>query len=387
MSFVVSKNGDTLFYISHTNGIWLSFDRYGDVKLGISSQYFKQVDGLCGFYSNDKLDDKRTPTGEIASTIHEFANSWSVNQTSPEDCKAQACPRELQKAAKKMCEAIKEEIFSSCTAAVPEDQFISSCLDSACDCLLAATNGSTPDYAKDFEKSTKQCKCATLESYVQQCMAADENVHLETWRSVFSCEAVCPPTFVHQDCYRRRCELTCNNLQTAECPNVAGTCFTGCYCPPGTVKKESVCVPIRECRDCVCDGFGKSQYLTFDRKNFTFDGNCTYLLTRDISLKDVHTFQVFATIGPCENKTISFRQPTCTQALHIAYGSHIVHIQKDASKNLVVIVDGFKLPTLTYDQNWIKITQQGKSLNILLPESQVELNTMFEAMSFSVSRF
>ena len=216
---------------------------------------------------------------------------------------------------------------------------------------------------------------------------ADENVHLETWRSVHSCEAVCAAPLVHQDCYRRKCEVTCNNLQSADCANVPGTCFSGCFCPPGTVKKDSTCIPISECRDCVCDGFGKSQYLTYDRKNFTFDGNCTYLLTRDISLKNVHTFEVYATIGPCDTKanTIAKKKVTCTQALHITYGSHIIHIQKNSMKNLEVIVDGIKLSGLSYTQNWIKITEQGKALNILLPESQVELVTMFEAMSFSVS--
>lgn len=385
MSFVVSKNGDSLLYVSNTHGIWLTFDQFGDVKLGISSQYAKQVDGLCGYFNNDKFDDKRMPNGEQATSNVEFGNSWSLNQLTPEECEPQVCPQKLQEAALKMCDLVKEDIFSSCAVAVNTHQFVSSCLDSACDCLLASTNGSTTNLdPREFEKHTKECKCAMLKNYVQECMAADENIHLETWRSVFSCEATCPTPFVHQDCYRRRCEITCNNLQSAECPNVPGTCFSGCFCPPGSVKKESSCVPISECRDCVCDGFGKSQYLTYDRKNFTFDGNCTYLLTRDIALKNVHTFQAFATIGPCDNKTISFRQPTCTQALHIVYGSHIVHIQKNALKNLEVIVDGLKLPSLSYNQNWMKITQQGKSLNILLPESQVELVTMFEAMSFSV---
>jgi von Willebrand factor len=384
MSFAVSKVGDSLFYVSHTHGIWINFDQYGDVKLGISSQYANKVDGLCGFFNNDKNDDKRTPEGKIAPSTVEFGNSWSVNQVNPEECEPQVCPRQLQDAAWKMCNLVKDDIFSSCVVAANPSQFITTCLETACECLLTATNGNLTD-PRDFEKHTKSCKCTMLKNYVQECMAADENIHLETWRSVFSCEASCPSNMVHQDCYRRQCEVTCNNLQTAECPNVAGTCFTGCFCPPGTVKKESSCVPISECRDCVCDGFGKSQYLTFDRKNFTFDGNCTYLLTRDITLKDVHTFQVFATIGACDNKTISFRQPTCTQALHIVYGSHIVHIQKNLNKNLEVIVDGFKLPSLSYNQNWMKIEQQGKSLNILLPESQVELTTMFEAMSFSVS--
>lgn len=387
MSFVVSKNGDSLLYVSHTHGIWLSIDSYGDVKVGVGALYVNQVDGLCGFFNNNKTDDKRTPTGEIASSTVEFGNSWSLNQMKPEECEPQVCPTKLQNAAIKMCNLVKDDTFSLCSTAVNPEQFISACWETACDCLLAATNGSTVLDPVDLEIHIKQCKCAMLKNYVQDCMAADENVHLETWRSVYSCESTCPPPFVHLDCYRRQCEVTCNSLQTAECSNVAGTCFSGCFCPSGMVKKEGTCVPISECRDCVCDGFGKSQYLTFDRKNFTFDGNCTYLLTRDISLKDVHTFEVFATIGPCNNKTISFKQATCTQALHITYGTHIVHIQKDENKNLEIIVDGFKLPSLSYTQNWMKITQQGKSLNILLPESQVELITMFEAMSFSVSGF
>ncbi|KAL7040824.1 hypothetical protein ACKWTF_000531 [Chironomus riparius] len=388
MSFVVSKNGDNLLYVSHTHGFWITMDQYGDVKLGISSQYVNQVDGLCGFYSNEKTDDKRMPNGKLATSTVEFGDSWSVSQTNKEDCEPQVCPKMLQEAAWTMCNLVKDDIFLPCTKSINPTHFISTCLETACDCLQALTNGTAPASisASDFESFKKECKCSMLKNYVVECMAADENVHLETWRSVHSCEAVCAAPLVHQDCYRRKCEVTCNNLQSADCANIPGTCFSGCFCPSGTVKKGSTCIPISECRDCVCDGFGKSQYLTYDRKNFTFDGNCTYLLSRDVTLQNVHTFEVYATIGPCDTKanTIAKKKVTCTQALHITYGSHIIHIQKNSMKNLEVIVDGIKLSGLSYTQDWIKITEQGKALNILLPESQVELVTMFEAMSFSI---
>lgn len=386
MSFVVSKNGDNLLYVSHKHGIWLTLDQYGDVKLGISSMYANQVDGLCGYFSNNKVDDKRMPNGQQATSTVEYGDSWSISKS--EDCEPHVCPKVLQDAAWTMCNLVKDDIFAPCTKSINPLQFISTCLETACDCLLAAANGTTPSaLTSDFDKSIKQCKCSMLKNYVVDCMAADENVHLETWRSVHSCEAECPSPLVHQDCYRRKCEVTCSNLQSTECTNVPGTCFSGCFCPPGTVKKDSTCLPISECRDCVCDGFGNSQYLTYDRKNFTFDGNCTYLLTRDVHLTNVHTFQVYATIGPCDTKAnaIAKKKVTCTQSLHISYGSHIIHIQKNSMKNLEVIVDGMKLSGLSYTQNWIKITEQGKALSILLPESQVELTTMFEAMSFSVS--
>lgn len=387
MSYSVSKNGDNLLYISHAHGIWLTFDQYGDVKLGISSQYANQVDGLCGYFSKVKTDDKRQPNGKLASSTVEFGDSWSVSQVNRDDCEPHVCPKALQDAAWTMCNLVKDETFKSCHASIDPTRFISKCLETACDCLLTAANGSSTAAPRDMETFAKQCKCSMLKNFVVECMAADEAVHLEKWRSVHSCEAACTAPFVHHDCFRRKCESTCNNLQNSECTTVAGACFSGCYCPSGTVRKDSTCVPISECRDCVCDGFGKSQYLTYDRKNFTFDGNCTYLLTRDIALKNVHTFQVYATVGACDAKTHSKNRATCTQAFHLVYGNHIVHIQKSITNTLEVIVDGLKLDSknLPYNQNWIRIAEQGKSLSILLPESQVELLSMFDTMTFSVS--
>ena len=378
MSFTVSKNGDNLLYVSHLHGIWITFDQYGDVKLGISSQYVKKVDGLCGFFDNDKTNDKRKPTGDLAPSTVEFGNSWSVGTTSTEDCEPHVCPKVLQDAAWTMCNLVKDEVFKTCHSAIDPNHFISTCMETACDCLLASTNGSAPQ-----RKDTDKCKCSMLKNYVVDCMAADETVHLETWRSMYSCEASCPTPFVHHDCFRRKCETTCNNIQSSECTRVPGTCFSGCYCPSGTVRKDSTCIPISECRDCVCDGFGKSQYITYDRKNFTFNGNCTYLLTRDITLQNVHTFEVYATVGKCGAKKQSLA--TCTQAFHVTYGDHIIHVQKGPSNELVYLVDGLKVKSLPFNQHGIRISEQGKAFTILLTDSQVELTSLFEAMTFSVS--
>lgn len=360
-------------------------DQYGDIKLGISPKYANQVDGLCGFFNNIKADDKQTPDGKLATSTVEFSQSWSLNQISKENCEPHVCPQNLQDVAWKMCNMVNDEIFKVCAKSVDPARFVSTCIETACDCLKTASNGSSVISANDLLAYGKTCKCAMLKNYVVECMAADENVHLETWRSIHGCEANCPAPLVHKDCYRRKCETTCNNIQSNDCTNVPGSCFSGCYCPEGMVRKDSSCVPIADCRDCVCDGFGKSQYLTYDRKNFTFDGNCTYLLTRDLTVENVHTFQVYATMGPCDPRTKTLKKATCTQSLHLIYGSHLVHIQRGNLGKLEVIIDGFTQKTLPYLQKWIQITEIGKELFINLPESNVELTSQFDTMSFSVS--
>lgn len=105
-------------------------------------------------------------------------------------------------------------------------------------------------------------------------------------------EISCPSPLVHSDCYKRRCEPSCDTLNSDDCAIIPDACFAGCYCPEGTVRKGDNCVPIADCKDCVCNSFGTSKYFTYDRKSFTFNGNCTYLLSRDIVLPGVHTFQV-----------------------------------------------------------------------------------------------
>lgn len=387
-SFTVSKNGDKILYVSHLHGIWLTFDQYGDARLGISSQYHSRVDGLCGFFNNDKIDDKRTPIGQLANSTAEFGAAWSVSGGSDSDCEPHVCPSTLQDVAWKICNQVNDDVFKPCHASVDPTKFMSSCLETACECLLTASNGShhSPATKSELEKLATSCKCPMLKNYAVECLATDETLQLDTWRSATSCEIKCPSPRVHHDCFRRKCEPTCNNIQAADCNIVPGTCFSGCYCPSGTIRQGENCIPIGECRDCVCDGFGRSQYLTYDRKNFTFDGNCTYLLTRNVMLENVHTFEIYATIGACNPN--STKKSTCTQAFHIAYGSHIVHMQKSpSSTSFDVIIDGLRVKNYPFNQDWMRLNEQAGELKILLPQSQVEITSRFSTMTFNVSEF
>ncbi|CAD7005482.1 unnamed protein product [Ceratitis capitata] len=74
---------------------------------------------------------------------------------------------------------------------------------------------------------------------------------------------------LHNDCYKRRCEPSCDSRNTDDCPIIPDACFPGCYCPEGTVRQGKKCITVAECKDCVCNSFGKSQFFTYDKRNST----------------------------------------------------------------------------------------------------------------------
>lgn len=377
--FTISKVGNSILYVSHLQEFWVRLDENGDVKVGISSKYKSLIDGLCGFYNEYPNDDKRLPDGtQVISTV-DFGDGWWRDPMSKPKCQPHACLQQDQDIAWEMCNKIKDETFESCSHAVNADHFISKCLETACECLKSG-NGA------------QNCKCSLLQNYVTECMAADGNLHYDTWRSKYDCVVECPTPLVHRDCYRRRCEPSCDTISKENCPFVPGTCFSGCYCPEGTVRKGEKCVTVNECKDCVCDGFGRSQYITYDRKNFTFDGNCTYLLSRDIQLPNAHTFQVYVSLGPCPTYDMDVRgsfdaENTCTQSLHILYGQHIIHLQRSEQKpnSLETLINGILAESLPLTKDWIAITEErGKGVNVNLIKSSVEVNALFDDLSFSI---
>lgn len=230
-SFVISKVGDYVLFISHLHGFWVSFDQFGDVKIGVSTKYLSSVDGLCGFFNENPVDDKRLPTGEQAKSTLDFGDSWYVDQISKDNCEPHVCPTNLQDAAWEMCNLIKEESFKPCVKAVDIDRFVSKCLETACDCLKGSYGSNQPKGSVKGSSEAKACKCSMLQNFVVECMSSAENIQLDTWRSVHSCESDCPAPLVHKDCYRRRCEPSFENLDSEACPFLPGTMgLTGRIC-------------------------------------------------------------------------------------------------------------------------------------------------------------
>lgn len=110
----------------------------------------------------------------------------------------------------------------------------------------------------------------------------------------------CESPLVHYDCYRRECEPSCGALNDPNiCPKLSHVCFPGCYCPSGYVRKGNDCILPINCGDCECNVLPHLEYVTYDEKNFTVNGNCTYIMSQDILNKrdDDHKFQVSLFVG------------------------------------------------------------------------------------------
>ncbi|XP_034481426.1 hemocytin [Drosophila innubila] len=377
-SFVVSQPGKTLLAVSTKYGFWVQLDDIGILKVGISSKFIRTVDGLCGYYNGNPRDDKRTPDGQVLANTDKFGNSWYDKRIPLDQCGDQKCTRQLQAKALQLCNIINHPTFAKCHKAVNYKQFSNNyCLEAACDCLLA-NNG-----------DASACKCNILESFVKKCLSVNPLAQLTTWRAVHQCEISCPAPLVHSDCYKRRCEPSCDNLHGDDCPVLPDVCFPGCYCPEGTVRKGPNCVPIAECKDCVCKSLGNSKHLTYDRKSFSFNGNCTYLLSRDVVLPGVHTFQVYVTMDDCKKlgQASAIDGASCAKSLHVLNGDHVIHVQrvKHQPKALQVLVDGFEVKKMPYKDSWITLRQvEGKELVLSLPESHVELTASFEDLIFTL---
>lgn len=163
-----------------------------------------------------------------------------------------------------------------------------------CDCM-ASTQATAPTAAIAAER----CSCQAMSVMAMECHDSHPAVDLSGWRSKYDCSVDCGSGgAVFHECSKQRCETTClNKMKANECPELPHLCYPGCVCPDGLLRNsDDVCVKPSECRDCVCDGFGDPQYFSFDRQNFTFNGNCTYVAARDKLLpfesKTEHDFQV-----------------------------------------------------------------------------------------------
>lgn len=73
-----------------------------------------------------------------------------------------------------------------------------------------------------------------------------------------------------------------------------------------------------------CESFGKPQYLTFDRRNFTFDGKCAYTVVKDTNIGKDLNFQIYAVHDKCPTD----KKSACTSALYFIINNHTLHVQK-----------------------------------------------------------
>ncbi|KAL0131073.1 hypothetical protein PUN28_002574 [Cardiocondyla obscurior] len=360
-SFKLSRTGDKIIFISHHYGFWVIWDSGANVKIGVVAKLIGRVDGLCGYFDGDIRNDRQTPEGTQARSTVQFGDSWAMENT---ECDLHVCPRNVQEQAWTICNSVKSPtLLNACSAAVDINRFISHCVESVCSCLQTSNS------------SYEDCRCRLLTSFVGECGAArGSDDQLSDWRTAYDCPASCQPPFVHRDCFRNKCEITCDNLHEVEpCSPMRGVCFSGCFCPDGLVRRNNECVPPAQCRDCVCDSLGDAKFIGFNRKDFRFAGNCTYLLSGNIarntkSPDETRAYQIFITNGYCT-------AGTCTEILTLLYEKHVVQIKRaEYSKSLRVIIDDFQVEQLPHNRTWIILDQISiGNVALLIPSVQLEL--------------
>ncbi|CAK9818181.1 SSPO [Anthophora quadrimaculata] len=368
-TFRVETIGDVTYLMSKNYDFWVIWDTNSNVKIGISTKMVRQVDGLCGYFDAYTANDKQLPDGTQARSTMEFGNSWAMEGVP--GCEPQGCPYDLQTETWKICNTIKDTSLAECSNILNLEKFISGCIESTCNCLRS-------------NNTYNDCRCRLLTSFVTECQAGNLNTDLSTWRSTHDCPANCTPPLVHKDCFRNKCETSCDNLQQIDpCPVMQGVCFSGCFCPEGTVRNGDQCVPPTECKDCVCEWLENSKFITFDRKNVRFDGNCTYILSRNINQNEKgsgsHTYQVLVSNGICDNGT-------CTEAIILLYQEHVVKIMNNMpNKEFQVELDGVKLHEFPFSTPWLILEQASEKLRLLIPSIQLEIISYQPNFAFSLT--
>nr|XP_034190302.1 hemocytin [Osmia lignaria] len=368
-SFKISSIGDITYVVSNYYGFWVIWDSNSNVKLGVSTKLAGKVDGLCGYFDGYSMNDRQLPDGNQARSTVEFGDSWMMEGV-PE-CDPQVCPHYVQEESWKICNIVKDASLAECSNIVDLEKFISHCMESTCNCLRG-------------NHTYNDCRCRLLTSFVTECQAGNLNADLSTWRSIHDCPVSCPTPLVHKDCFRNKCETSCDNLQQIDpCPMMQGVCFSGCFCPEGTVRNGDQCVPPMQCKDCTCEWLGNSKFISFDRKNIQFDGNCTYVLSRNIESKRApqdYAYQVLVSNGICNTGT-------CTEAIIILYQEHVVQIKEGVpSQEFEVQVDGSKISDFPYNASWLNLEQwPSEKLRLLIPSIQLEIISYQPNFAFTLT--
>jgi len=243
-----------------------------------------------------------------------------------------------------------------------------------CSCLHASNN------------SYEECRCRLLTNFIGECQAALTNTdQLSDWRIVHDCPVNCPQPFIHQDCFRSKCEITCDNLHEVEpCPVMQGICFPGCFCPNGLVRRDNECVLPTQCRDCICDGLGNAKFINFGRRDFKFTDNCTYLLSGNIAenaknRNEAHAYQILITNKNCDIGT-------CTEVITLLYKKHIIQIKHaESSKELQVSIDDLEVEKFPRNYTWIVLDRTATAdITLLIPSIQLELIIFPQNFAFTL---
>ncbi|XP_006820507.2 intestinal mucin-like protein [Saccoglossus kowalevskii] len=322
--------------------------------ISIDEQFFDAVAGLCGVPNNDPLDDYTNRDGQVSDDVFEFAESWGSQDTCPppEECMNLAPPHVVATAREK-CSILSSSSFAPCHEHVNVTEYIQLCESRICKSLWNNT---------DTEVDT--CLCKALTMYATDCANSEAHIILD-WRTPELCPVVCHHPMQWYECMST-CEWTCSSIGKPYQLCDTG-CTPGCGCPPGLVRKGDTCVRFDECKECYCMGYGGIHYYSFDGTYFPFEGNCTYVLSRN--KEPDSEFEILLGNAQCSRRP----QNMCFMNVTVIYKNHEVIL----SQGPQVILDGQEIEIPSYmEVDGIQVSRPGGAwiLYLNIPEIKVEVS-------------
>ncbi|CAL8294515.1 unnamed protein product [Boreogadus saida] len=279
-------------------GLVVMWNEYDTLWVEMDEKYMNQTCGLCGDYNGVQLYNEFISHGVEKDTLT-YGTSWKVDAPT-ETCmeshqETTACAGQTNRCT----ELLSEPAFLSCQGLLNMEAFVEACEKDLCHC----GNGST-------------CLCPTMEEFSRQCAHAGGTPL--PWKTAELCADECPFNLEYMQC-GNTCRATCAQPESSQpCEE---HCESGCFCPAGTVfddVTQSGCVALQQCycqhngkaygpgesfsgpcrtcnctlgkwscqeHDCpaTCSFLGGSHITTYDDKSYTFHGECTFVLSKDIN--------------------------------------------------------------------------------------------------------
>ncbi|XP_034437352.1 mucin-5B-like [Hippoglossus hippoglossus] len=302
-SGVFIEKTPTYIKIKANLGLFATWNEEDSFLVELDEKYRNQTCGLCGDFNGLQLYNEFYSHGVQISHV-DFANFWKMDGPTESCSDYTQEPIKSCKDMKPLCEQILTgPAFNSCHSLLDVDAFTSACTTDLCQC-----GNSTDEHADPF------CLCNTVSEFSRQCVHAGGKPH--NWRSQELCWKLCPLNMEHKEC-GSPCADTCSNPEASHtCDN---HCIDGCFCPAGMVLDDlnnKGCVPLSKCscsynnkiygpgesyssncKKCVCESGewtcaeencpgtcsveGGAHVNTFDGKDYTFHGDCSYILAKD----------------------------------------------------------------------------------------------------------